>query len=114
MTVMQMEGERMERLRDERLGEGWIRAITDGRLDRLAQLCNPQVFGRLLLPAGSSRWTMQSTLWQSIATGSGSTNVSSWRPAGLPGWAKGWAFSIACCSGGRRSPSGSNSSCTCG
>jgi hypothetical protein len=49
---MQMEGERMERLRDERLGEGWIRAITDGRLDRLAQLCNPQVFGRLLLPRG--------------------------------------------------------------
>ena len=36
----------------ERLGTEWIRAIAEGRLDRLAQFCSPKLLGRLLLPAG--------------------------------------------------------------
>jgi len=33
-------------------GQAWIKAITDGALDRLQALSHPKVLGRLLLPAG--------------------------------------------------------------
>lgn len=34
------------------LGQAWIKAITDGALERLQALSHPKVLGRLLLPAG--------------------------------------------------------------
>src|SRR5512143_711402 len=50
MIEMEMENERVERLRLQLLGEEWIRIVTEGRLDRLAGFCNPDVASRLLLP----------------------------------------------------------------
>lgn len=50
MIEMEMEKERVERVRLQRLGEAWIQAIVEGRLDRLEQFCQPDVTSRLLTP----------------------------------------------------------------
>ncbi len=43
---------REQELQEQKLGEDWIRAITDRQLDRLVDYCSPRVVGRLLLPGG--------------------------------------------------------------
>lgn len=50
MIEMEMENERVERLRLQKLGEDWIQAIMEGALDRLEKFCQPEVASRLLLP----------------------------------------------------------------
>jgi tRNA 2-thiouridine synthesizing protein A len=52
MIKMKMENERVEHFPEQQLGEEWIRAITEGALERLEQFCHPQIMSRLLLPAG--------------------------------------------------------------
>ncbi len=53
MFEMEMENERVERLRLQRLGEDWIETILTGTLDRLEQFCLPEVNSRLLTPTRS-------------------------------------------------------------
>ena len=50
MIEMHMENQRVERLRLRQLGEDWIRAITEGALERLEQYCQPEIHSRLLSP----------------------------------------------------------------
>ena len=50
MVEMLMENERIERLQLRQLGEDWIRAITEGALDRLEHFCQPEVVSYLLTP----------------------------------------------------------------
>ncbi len=50
MIEMEMENERVERLRLQRLGEDWIRAITEGAPVRLEEFCQPEVISILLTP----------------------------------------------------------------
>ena len=50
MIDMEMENERVVRLRSQRLGEEWIQAITEGAFDRLGQFCQPGITGVLLTP----------------------------------------------------------------
>src|SRR5512143_1991809 len=50
MIEMQVESERVLELGMRQLGEDWIRAIVEGRLDRLKEFCEPDVVARLLLP----------------------------------------------------------------
>ena len=50
MVEMQLENERVERLRFQQLGEDWIRAITDTALERLETFCQPDVISHLLTP----------------------------------------------------------------
>ncbi len=50
MVEMQLENERVERLRVRQVGEDWIRAITDGALERLESYCQPEVVSQLLTP----------------------------------------------------------------
>ena len=52
MIEMKMENESIEHLPEQKLGEGWIQAITEGALDRLEQFCDAKILSRLLLPAG--------------------------------------------------------------
>jgi len=52
MIELEMEKERVERLHLQKLGEDWIRAIMEGALDQLEQLCHANLMSRLLLPAG--------------------------------------------------------------
>jgi hypothetical protein len=52
MIEMKKENERVARLPEKQLGEEWIRAITEGALDRLEEFCHPKILSRLLLPAG--------------------------------------------------------------
>lgn len=52
MIEMRVENERVDHLPEQQLGEEWIRAITEGSLDRLQQFCDPKILSRLLLPAG--------------------------------------------------------------
>jgi len=47
-----MNNDRGEALHVQQLGENWIRAITEGALDRLEQFCQPKTISRLLLPSG--------------------------------------------------------------
>lgn len=47
-----MNNDRGEVLHVQQLGENWIRAITEGALDRLEQFCQPKTMSRLLLPSG--------------------------------------------------------------
>jgi tRNA 2-thiouridine synthesizing protein A len=50
MVEMLMENERVERLRLRQVGEGWVRAITEGALERLERFCQPEVVSHLLTP----------------------------------------------------------------
>ena len=50
MVEMLMENERVERLRLRQVGEDWIRAITEGELERLESYCQPEVVSHLLTP----------------------------------------------------------------
>jgi len=50
--MIEMENEQVESLRIQRLGEDWIRAITDGSLDRLEGFCQPGVNSLMLIPKG--------------------------------------------------------------
>jgi len=50
MIEMQMENERVERMRLQQLGEGWIQAIAEEALDRLEQFCHAGIVSRLLTP----------------------------------------------------------------
>lgn len=50
MVELPMENERVERLRLQQVGEDWIRAITDGDLERLKRFCLPGVVSQLLTP----------------------------------------------------------------
>lgn len=52
MIDTEIEKEKVEHLSEHQLAEGWIRAITEGALDRLQQFCSPKLLSRLLLPAG--------------------------------------------------------------
>ena len=52
MIEMKMQNEGAAHLSEQQLGEEWIRLITQGALDRLAQFCSPKLLSRLLLPAG--------------------------------------------------------------
>jgi TusA-related sulfurtransferase len=50
MVEMLMENERVGHLRLRQVGEGWIRAITEGELERLESYCRPEVVSHLLTP----------------------------------------------------------------
>ncbi len=50
MVEMQMENERVERLRLRQMGEDWIRAITEGAPERLEHFCQPEVVSQMLTP----------------------------------------------------------------
>ena len=50
MIEMQLEDERVERLRLQKMGEDWILAISEGALDRLDAFTQPNLTGTLLLP----------------------------------------------------------------
>jgi TusA-related sulfurtransferase len=50
MVEMQMESERVERLRLQQLGEDWIRAIMEGALERLEDFCQPDILSQVLTP----------------------------------------------------------------
>lgn len=50
MVAMDLENVRVEQLRLQQLGEGWIQAVSEGALDRLTQFCQPQVVSQLLTP----------------------------------------------------------------
>lgn len=52
MTDTTMQMPQVEDVTEQKLGEDWIHAITDGALGNLAQLCAPRILSRLLLPAG--------------------------------------------------------------
>jgi TusA-related sulfurtransferase len=52
MVELLMENERVERLRLQQVGEDWIRAITEGALERLGGFCQPEVVSHLLTPGG--------------------------------------------------------------
>ena len=53
MTELQ---EKTRRERMQQLGEEWVRAITEGTLERLEQLCHPDVSSRLLTPKNFFRY----------------------------------------------------------
>ena len=53
MLDMQLENERVARLRLQQVGEGWIQAIQEGAFERLEQYCQPHVISQLLLPKRS-------------------------------------------------------------
>jgi tRNA 2-thiouridine synthesizing protein A len=50
MIEMEVENERVERLRLQRFGEDWIEAITVGEPERLEGLCLPDITSSLLTP----------------------------------------------------------------
>jgi TusA-related sulfurtransferase len=50
MIEMKVENWQVEQSPEQRLGEGWIRAIAEGALDRLEAFCQPRVNSRLLTP----------------------------------------------------------------
>lgn len=50
MIEMEMENERVERLRLQHLGQDWIQAITGGAFEQLGEFCQPQVVSNLLTP----------------------------------------------------------------
>ena len=52
MIETKMENERVGHLSEQQLGEAWIQAIADKKLDRLAEFCSPRLTSRLLLPGG--------------------------------------------------------------
>lgn len=51
MIEMQKENKRVDNLRLLQVGKEWTQAITDGALDRLEPLCQPQVISKLLTPS---------------------------------------------------------------
>ncbi len=53
MLDLQMENERIARLRLQRLGEEWIGAIQDRNFARLEQFCQPELVSQLLTPKRS-------------------------------------------------------------
>jgi hypothetical protein len=52
MIETKMEYERVGHSSEQQLGEAWIQAIADRKLDRLAGFCSPRLSSRLLLPSG--------------------------------------------------------------
>ncbi len=52
MIDTQTKGASLKPMNEQEFGQAWIKAITDGALDRLQELSHPKVLGRLLLPAG--------------------------------------------------------------
>jgi TusA-related sulfurtransferase len=50
---MELENERIERLRVQRMGEDWIKAITDGAPGRLEKFCLPDLISHVLTPKRS-------------------------------------------------------------
>lgn len=50
MIELEMENERVERLRLQKLGEDWIRAIMEGTPERLEGFCHPTIKSTLLTP----------------------------------------------------------------
>jgi len=50
MIEMEMENQRVERLRSQRPGKDWIQVIAEKQLGRLEQFCQPGIVSRLLLP----------------------------------------------------------------
>ncbi len=53
MLELQMENERVERLRLQRFGEDWIQAIQDRDFQRLEQFCQSGIVSHLLTPKRS-------------------------------------------------------------
>ncbi len=53
MLELQMENERVERLRLQRFGEEWIQTIQDRDFQRLEQFCQPCIVSHLLTPKRS-------------------------------------------------------------
>ena len=52
MVSTELENDSLGQMREQQLGEDWIRAITEGALDRLEEYCHRKISGRLLIPAG--------------------------------------------------------------
>lgn len=52
MIEMKATNVRVGHWSEQQLGEQWIRAITEGALNRLEEFCSPRILSRLLLPAG--------------------------------------------------------------
>lgn len=50
MIAMEMENERVERLRVQQLGEDWIQAISEQAMGRLEGFCRPAIISTLLTP----------------------------------------------------------------
>ena len=53
MIEMELENERVERLRVQRMGEDWIKAIADGAPGRLEAFCGPELMSHVLTPKRS-------------------------------------------------------------
>ena len=52
MIANELQNAGAEEIRLHEFGEGWIRAITDGALERLEEYCHGKLTGRLLIPPG--------------------------------------------------------------
>src|SRR5689334_11624933 len=52
MDSTQLKNHSIEEMHEQQLGDGWIQAITNRTLDRLADFCHPMITGRLLIPPG--------------------------------------------------------------